>query len=127
MPPKNMISVTRNSHMPSEAAFFCCCASENWWTSAGLCASCSMVVSVPVVDWLSCNGSLQFLRCRNLVVVIGFPRNYGGLVEVKRGRWRGGLPLQTRRAPGIGFRDRPIAQGPQEVDHRQQIAHRQNA
>src|SRR5208337_824867 len=127
MPPKNMISVTRNSHMPSEAAFFCCCASAKWWSSAGLWASCSIVVTGPVVAWLSCNGSLQFLRCWNLVVVISFPGHDRRLLKIKSRRRRRGLPLQAGSVPGIGFSNGPVTQRPEQVDHGQQVADGEHA
>src|SRR5208337_3155855 len=85
------------------------------WTVAGL-----------VVTWLSGNGSLQFLVW-DLVVVIGFPGDDRRLVKIEGGRRRRGLPLQTRGVPRIGFGDRPVAQRPQEVDHGQKIADRENA
>src|SRR5580700_8963372 len=122
MPPKNMISVARNSHMPSDAAFFCCWTVENWCTSAGLCSSGSMVVA-----WLSCNGSLQFLRFRNLVVVISFPSHNRSLVKIEC-RWRRGrLPLEASGAPWIGIGNRAVAERPEQIDHGQQIADREHA
>src|ERR1035438_2861845 len=129
MPPKNMISVTRKSHMPSEAAFFCCCASEKWCSSAGLWA-CS-ISSTPIV-WglmfagLSCNGRLQ-RHVGDLVVVISLPGNYGSLIKIKGWRRRGRLPFQSGGVPGIGWGDRSIAQRPHEVNHGQEITHGQHA
>src|SRR5579862_6367454 len=124
MPPKNMISVTRNSHMPSEAAFFCCCASAKWWSKAGLCASCS-IVAVPAAApgvGLVCNGSLQFLRRRNLVVVISFPGHNRGLIKIKCWWRRRRLPLEPCRSPRIRARDRAVFQRPEQINHGQQIA-----
>src|SRR5574337_809941 len=96
MPPKNMISVTRKSHMPREAAFFCCSMLAKWWRSAGFCAPAFWTAVVV----LSLNGDLQLLGC-NFVVVVGFPGHHRGLLKIEsRGR-RSSLPFQSGGGPGI--------------------------
>src|SRR6202161_2350 len=76
---------------------------------------------------LSCNGSLQFLWFRNLVVVISFPGDRGGLVKIKGRRRRGGFPFETSGSPGIVTGERSVAQRPEQVDHGQQITYREDA
>src|SRR5208282_1233761 len=80
-----------------------------------------MVVTGPLAAWLSCNGSPPFPGW-DLVVVIGFPGDHRRLVKIKGGRRRRGLPLQASGVPGIRAGDLAVAQRPDEVDHRQQIA-----
>ncbi len=44
MPPKNMISVTRNTHIPRVTASFCCAIVSKWCCSrvdAGACGAVS--------------------------------------------------------------------------------------
>src|ERR1700704_2382198 len=102
-----MISVTRNSHMPSEEEFFCCSMSAKWCRSSGLAMALSTAVA-----WLSLNGASKIVLRLNLVVVVGFPGYDRGLVEIKGWRWRRGLPLQPGRAPRIRIGDRAVAQRP---------------
>src|SRR5271155_888756 len=121
MPPKNMTSWARNTHMPRLAAFFCCASVANWCCSAGLCACSSTTTG------LACNGNLPHLRNRvNLLVVISFPGHDRLLVKIERRRRRRRLPLQSRGVPWIRRRRLTVAHGPGEVNHRQQVAHRQN-
>src|ERR1700674_808039 len=126
MPPKNMTSWARNTHMPSLAAFFFCPAVAKWCRSAGFsCAGSSTTAR------LVCNGDLLLIRnlLRNLahlVVVIGFPGHDRLLVEVEgRGR-RVGLPLQAGGVPWVRRGRLAVAHGPHEVDHGQQIADGEN-
>ena len=110
MPPKNMISVTRNSHMPSEAAFFCCWASAKWWSSAG---------RVRHVSSLTIAQRLRF-GLWNLVVVVSLPGHDGRLIKIER--WAEGMVFHSSPAAFHGlFGDRAVAQRPQEVNHRQQV------
>src|SRR5512146_2795929 len=112
MPPKNMISVTRNTHIPMEEAPRCCSMFSKWCRSSWVATA-----------WLlSDNGNLL----GQLVVVVSLPGYNRRLFEVVS-RWRRGcLPFQARCAPGIipGFL--AVAQRPQEVHHGQQVAHRQH-
>src|ERR1700737_3548480 len=112
MPPKNMISVARNNHMPNDEAWRCCSMSAKWCWSAGLCC--------PTAMGLSANTHL--LRSGNVLVVVGFPIDHRGALEIESGRRRRGLPLQTGRPPGICGGNFTVAHRPQEIDHGQQIA-----
>src|SRR5581483_1606946 len=113
IPPKNMISVIRKTHMPIMEASFCCSGVAKW--------CCSVESCVTTAGGLSLNGGLlQF------VVVIGFPGHDGCFVEVIRGGRRFNRPFQSRRSPWIGGCGFPVPHGPQQVDHRQQIANRQH-
>src|SRR6185437_7581856 len=112
MPPKNMISVIRNTHMPMAEASRCCSMSSKWCRSSWVARA-----------WLlSDNGDLL----GKLVVVVCLPGHDGCLFKVIGGRRRGRLPLQAGRAPGIVPGLLPVAQRPQEVHHGQQVAHRQH-
>src|ERR1700733_683898 len=112
MPPKNMTSVPRNSHMPRDAACFCCAMSaELCWRSGFWCSSTA---------GLSLNPHL--LGRWNLFVVVRFPGHNGGFIEVES-RWRRRRhPLQAGGVPGIGFRDLAIAHRPDEINHGEHIA-----
>src|ERR1700745_3269926 len=116
MPPKNMTSWARNTHMPRLAAFFCWSSVAKWCRRAGVSCACSSTAA-----GLVGNGALLLLQLlRNLahlVVVIGFPGHDRLLVEVEgRGRRRG-LPLQARGVPWIGRSWFAVPHGPHEVDH----------
>src|SRR5579872_4002760 len=112
MPPKNMISVIRNTHMPMEDASRCCSMSSKWCRSSWVARA-----------WLlSDNGDLLV----KLVVVVSLPGHDGCLFKVIGRRRRGGFPFQARRSPGVVPGFLPVPQGPQEVHHGQQVAHRQH-
>src|ERR1700722_18753224 len=102
MPPKNMTSVMRKIHMPSVEASLCCAAVSNCSRRASVCSSL-------------CNFGLHG------GVIVRLVRHDGDLVEIMRGRRRRRLPLQTGRAPWIGSGDRPVFQGPGEIDGGYQI------
>src|ERR1700681_3083971 len=125
MPPKNMTSWARNTHMPRLAAFFCCSSVAKWCRSAGFSCACSSTAA-----GLVCNGDLLLLRLlrnlANLVVVIGFPGHDGLLVEVKGRWWRVGLPLQACGVPWVRRGRLAVAHGPHEVDHGQQVTDGEN-
>src|SRR5580692_11750924 len=116
MPPKNMISVARNNHMPRVAASRCCSASAKWCSSSGPC--CSTVVG------LSLNGHLR--RSGDLFVVVSFPRHFWRFLKVESGRRRSSLPFQTGRAPRVIRSNLPVTHRPQEIDHGQNVSDRQN-
>src|SRR5512146_232931 len=112
MPPKNMISVIRNTHMPMEEASRCCSMSSKWCRSSWVARA-----------WLlSDNGDLL----GKLVVVVSLPGHDGCFLKVIGWRRRGRFPLQARRSPGIVPGFLAVAQRPQEVHHGQQVAHRQH-
>src|SRR6266849_8771911 len=116
MPPKNMISVARNSHMPSDEASRCCSMSTKWCLSAGLC--CSTAVGLSATAGL--------LRSGNVLVVVSFPIDDRGMVEVESGRRRRGHPLQAGSAPGIVRGNFSIAHRPHEIHHRQKVSDRED-
>src|ERR1700736_3870212 len=113
MPPKNMISVARNNHMPNDEAWRCCSMSAKWCWSAELC--CATVMG------LSANTTL--LGGGDVLVVVSFPIDHRGTLKIES-RWRRRrLPLQPGRAPGIGGGKFTVAHRPQEIDHGQQVTH----
>src|SRR5579864_5152372 len=116
MPPKNMISVARNSHMPREAASRCCSASTKWCSSSGRCCS--------TATGLSLNGHLR--RSRNLFVVVSFPSYFRRFIEIESGWRRRSFPFQARRSPRVIFCDFPVTHGPQEINHGQNVSDGQN-
>src|SRR5271170_5716068 len=116
MPPKNMISVARNSHIPSVAASRCCSASTKWCSSSGPCCSTATGLSL----------NIHLRGSGNLFVVISFPRHFRLLIEIESGRRRRRLPFQAGRAPGVVADDFPVTHGPQEIHHGQNVSDRQN-
>src|ERR1700690_3777571 len=120
MPPKNMISVPRNHHMPSDAALRCCSSSAKWCRSSGrsACSVCS--ATEPSLK-------RHLFRKRHGLVFISFPGHDRCFLEIKGRRRRSGPPLQAGRAPWIVRRDLAVAQRPQEVRHGQQVSHGQKA
>src|SRR5690348_15573364 len=103
IPPKNMISVTRNTHIPMEEAPLCCSMFSKWCRSSWVARA----------SLLSDNGDLlgQF------VVVIGLPGHHRCLFKVVGGRRRSRLPFQSGRSPGVVAGFLAVAQRPQEVHH----------
>src|SRR5437773_6740866 len=81
-PPKNMISVTRNTHMPSVAASRCCSAESKWWACAAM----------------ALDGTMGLPRPGVLVGAVGHDRR---LLEVLGGGRRGGSTLQAAHAPRV--------------------------
>src|ERR1700687_732445 len=116
MPPKNMISVARNSHMPSEEASRCCSMVAKWCFSAGLC--CSAAIGL--------YATAHLLGSWNVLVVVSFPIDNRGFIKIVSRRRRRRHPLQTGSAPGIIGSDFPVAHGPQEINHGQKIPNREN-
>src|SRR5439155_12133822 len=104
MPPKNLPSVARKIHMPGSAASFCCPASSNW------CATCSAVAA-----W----SAKALLRAG---IVVGRPGDDRRLLEVVARRRRWDLPFEAGRPPRVRRRRRAVAERPEEVRHREQIA-----
>src|SRR5579872_2693136 len=107
MPPKNMISVTRNTHMPSVEVSSCCALSSNWCCNSGSCGA--TIIS------LSANIHLLLLAG----IIVGRFRHHWLMIKVEGGRRCGGLlPLQALGVPRILRRPGPVPPGPGEVDHR---------
>src|SRR6266849_4320141 len=90
--------------------------SAKWCRNAGFWCS--------TATGLSLNRNL--LGSRDIGVVVRFPSDCGGLLEIEGGRRRSGLPLQTGSAPGILVGNFAVAHRPQEIDHGQQITYGQN-
>src|SRR6202041_2527183 len=59
-------------------------------------------------------------------VVVSVFSHYWNLLEIFRGRRRGRLPFETFRAPGIRSGNRAVANGPEQIDQRDQIADAEN-
>src|SRR5579871_6341012 len=114
MPPKNMISVTRNSHMPSVAVSRCCSMSAKWWRRE--CAA----------NDLSANVRLLALRIGTVAVIVCFPGHHRRFLKIVGRRQRGGLPFQAGGVPGIVAGGFAVTQRPEEVDHRQDVADSKN-
>src|SRR5260370_39353871 len=100
MPPKNMISVTRNIHIPSVEASFGCSAVSN---------GCSSALEADMLG--------SFSR-----IVIGGFVHHGLHVEVVGGWRRGGLPFQSLGSPWIRWSSLAPFQRPEEIRHRQRIS-----
>src|ERR1035437_3660066 len=113
MPPKNMISVTTKSHMPSVEASFCCASVSN----------CTRREGVSVEVW---SANFDLLR-HQTGVVVSFVRDYRSFFKVVDRRRRRGLPFESGGAPGVGRSHLAVAQGPDEVDHGNHVADGQDA
>src|SRR2546430_352567 len=120
MPPKNMISVPRNHHIPSDAALRCCSTSAKWCRSSGRasCSTCSATAGLS----LKCHLFGQ----RHVFVCVGFFSHHWYFIEVECGWRRRSLPLEPCRVPGICLGNLSISQGPEHVNHRQQISDGKN-
>src|SRR5580692_8337225 len=116
MPPKNITSVARNSHMPREAASRCCSASAKWCSSSGPCCSTATGLSL----------NIHLRGSGNLFVVVRFPRHFRLFVEIEGGRRRRSFPFQAGCAPWVIRGDFPVAHGPKEIDHGENVSDRQN-
>src|SRR5213594_2150315 len=117
MPPKNMISVPRKIHMPSDEALRCCSMSEKWCCKPGVCSRVSGA-------GLSLNADL--LESGQFVVVVGLPGDLWSLVEIESRRRRGRLPLESGGVPGIVVGQFAVPHRPEEIDHREKIPDRKN-
>src|SRR5688572_26807187 len=94
-PAKSRISVARNSHMPSRAAWFCTSSDAKWCASFGSGGA----PAVPATAELDCIGHLGLLGIHVEVGLLGV----GGLRphEVVGGRRRLGHPLVATAAPRV--------------------------
>src|SRR5271168_3592627 len=107
-----MISVTRKTHMPRLSASRCWSMSSNWCLNPGGCAACAA---------MSDTGASSDIR-----VVVSVFSHYWNLLEIFRGRRRRRFPFQTFRAPGIRSGDGAVANGPEQIDQRNQVADAEN-
>src|SRR5260221_11611633 len=103
-PPKNMISVTRNTHMPRVDASICCPMLSKWCCRYGWCG----------VWPCGCSDNAD-LMARG-VLVRPAPHDRRGRENLGR-RGRGNFPPQPARAPGVGPGERRGLERPNEVDH----------
>src|SRR5882757_9688685 len=63
---------------------------------------------------------------RAVIVVVRLPRDFGGDIEIFSDRRRGRLPFEASAGPRIGAGYFTVAHGPSEINHRQQVAQRQD-
>src|SRR5215472_16003900 len=113
MPPKNITSVPRNTHTPFHDASCCCAKSSNW---------CACTISL--LDTGRLRKGIDFLGFL-FVSVRPFSYNRRNF-EIVCWRRRRRFPFEAARTPGIGARDRPVTQGPNEIEKRQNIADGEN-
>src|SRR6266404_3906509 len=63
---------------------------------------------------------------RAVIVVIRLPRNFRRDIEIFSNRRRGRLPFEASTGPGIRAGYFTVAHGPSEINHRQQVAKRED-
>src|SRR5882672_6491530 len=63
---------------------------------------------------------------RAVIVVVRLPRDFGRDIEIFSDRRRGRLPFKASAGPGIGAGYFTVAHGPSEINHRQQVAQRED-
>src|SRR6266853_1998768 len=63
---------------------------------------------------------------RAIIVVVRLPSDFGRDIEIFSNRRRGRLPFEAGAGPGIGAGYFAIAHGPREINHRQQVAERED-
>src|ERR1700744_1871122 len=104
-PPKNIISVSRKSHMPKLAVSRCCSTVTKWWRKYSGCASSCTSWSVAIA-WLS-NGRYLFYVVVVLepLVVVRFVIHDRNFDEILGQRRRLDMPLQTGRLPRVAAGD----------------------
>src|SRR5277367_5859957 len=126
MPPKNMISVSRKSHMPKAVASRCCSTVSKWWRRYAGCAwSCSgpaCSAGRAAIAWLSNGRHLVLGFVREPIVIVGLVVDDRRLDEVLGERRGLGLPLESSSLPRIRPGDRSILQRPGHVQHRHKVA-----
>src|SRR6202022_804508 len=116
MPPKNITSVARKSHIPSEAVSRCCSALAKWCSRAGLsCSACSARTGLSLKGHLFGQGKV--------LVVVGLPSDFRRLVEINRRGRRLSRPFEPRGGPGILARQFSVPQRPKQINHGQKISH----
>src|ERR671919_1390629 len=118
-----MISVTRNSHMPSVDDSFCCSRLSNWCWSDGWCAPSCTTAPDPCVSIIVLANACLRLRGAVVhlfrVVLLRAVGNDRRRVEVLGRRRRRGVPLEAYRAPRIVAALLAVAHRPDEVKERQ--------
>src|SRR6267378_5480531 len=63
---------------------------------------------------------------RTVIVVVRLPSDFGRDIEIFWERRRGRLPFEAGAGPGIGAGHFTVAHGPSEINHRQQVAQRED-
>src|SRR5712675_1585459 len=63
---------------------------------------------------------------RAVIVVVRLPRDFGRDIEIFSDRRRGRLPFEASARPRIGAGYFTVAHGPSEINHRQQVAQRED-
>src|SRR6476659_4966235 len=127
-PPKNMISVTRNVHMPSVDASICCAMLSKWccrygWCGVWPCPAGWMATGAGNCGNCSCSDNADLMARSVLVRPVRHDR--GGR-EVLSRRRRGDFPLEAAATPGIRPRERRVLQRPDEVDLVNEVAAAEN-
>src|SRR5579875_1208494 len=113
MPPKNMISVSRKTHIPSVEDSNCCSLSSKWCLSA-----------VEACEATLRSVSANFHLLGIIVRPLGHHRRH---VKIESRRRRGGLlPFQSLGLPRILRRSLAFAPSPAQINQRQQVADAQN-
>src|SRR5207302_8282196 len=128
MPPKNIISVSRRSHIPKVRASRCCSCVSKWCRCCGsITCSCSAATAVSCV--CGCVTTVALSNGRHLLcglvfepfVVIGLMVHDRNLDKVFSQRRRLNLPLETRRLPRIVPGNGAILQRPPQIQQREHI------
>src|SRR5882762_7684150 len=65
-------------------------------------------------------------KIRAVIVVVRLPSNFGRDIEIFSDRRRGRLPFEASARPRIGAGYFTVAHGPSEINHRQQVAQRED-
>src|SRR5882757_2503906 len=65
-------------------------------------------------------------KIRAIIVVVRLPRDFGRDVEIFSNRRRGCLPFKAGAGPRVGTGYFTVAHGPSEINHRQQVAQRED-
>src|SRR5262245_56380336 len=112
-PPKNMISVTRKTHIPRVAASRCW-TGESKWCACTAVPACDAAAAVEAA-------SARMGRLLRLRVFVRAAGDHRRGREVLGRRRRGGLPLQADDAPRVRGGVRPVAHRPDEVDERNEV------
>src|SRR6267378_1559881 len=63
---------------------------------------------------------------RAVIVVVRLPRDFGRDIEIFSDRRRGRLPFEASAGPRVGTGYFTVAHGPSEINHRQQVAQRED-
>src|SRR5258707_2087721 len=65
-------------------------------------------------------------KIRAIIVVVRLPRDFGRDIEIFSDRRRGRLPFEASAGPRVGTGYFTVAHGPSEINHRQQVAERED-